>query len=139
MRPVRLPYFSRVKQLTKTLKKTNEDLLRDLIFRHRRNFYIYSENIWYQFPSVNDIIIPFNIAKSYAKLNPSRGVTIQDDPIDTISLPSTQGPRIPVVAILGHFDHGKTTLLDFLAKTNAADKEFGKITQVRINFPNIPH
>jgi translation initiation factor IF-2 len=37
--------------------------------------------------------------------------------------------RPPVVAILGHIDHGKSTLLDYIRKTNIVDKEAGGITQ----------
>ncbi|HAA24896.1 MAG TPA: translation initiation factor IF-2 [Ruminiclostridium sp.] len=131
LKEITIPESITVKNLAEALKKTSAEVIKKLM----------SMGIMATLNEVLDFDTAAIIGDEFnVKVN--KEVVVSEEEIlfdETEDKEEDLVPRAPVVVVMGHVDHGKTSLLDAIRKTNVAEHEAGGITQrigayrVRIN------
>lgn len=119
-----VPNFISVNKLSNLINCRVEDLVRDLKrlgFENITNNYILSKEF-------TELILQeynYDISSSASDLTIANVYDELKSPIN----PKLLQKRPPVVTIMGHVDHGKTTIIDYLRKSSVVEQEHGGITQ----------
>jgi translation initiation factor IF-2 len=125
-KPITLPEYITVAELASRLEISANDIIKTLM----KQGLMVSVNQTLTFDRASQIASAFGFDAASA---PAEEPFVEE-PDD----PSTLVARPPVITVLGHVDHGKTSLLDAIRKTNVTAGEAGGITQ-RIGAYQVDH
>ena len=118
---ITIPETISVKDLAAELKKTSSEVIKKLL----------SYGIMATINNDIDFDTAYLVAQEFGVTAKKKNVVKEEDILfdDSEDKPEDLVPRAPVIVVMGHVDHGKTSLLDAIRSTNVIEGEAGGITQ----------